>query len=134
MSSAEPSAAPRRGEIWSTDAEVVVLVVSSTIYNEIQSEPTIIVVPVFASEPDTGFGVDVDGQWAAPGLISSLRKTRLSRRLRRTDVQRSPTSTTCCSGSWPPPADHLARGMSPTVPPSSSHTPATTSQQLRIAA
>lgn len=63
------------------------LVVSSTIYNEIQSEPTIIVVPVFASEPDTGFGIDVDGRWAAPGLISSLRTTRLSRRLRRTDLQ-----------------------------------------------
>ena len=65
-----------------------VLVVSSTVYNEIPSEPTVIVVPVFDSEPDAGFGVDLGGEWAAPGLITSLRKARLQKPLRRVDVQR----------------------------------------------
>lgn len=79
---------PRRGELWITDAEVPVLVVSSTVYNEIASEPTVIVVPVFTSEPDTSFGVDLGDGWAAPGLITSLRKTRLAQLLRSVDVQR----------------------------------------------
>ena len=85
------SAAPRRGDVWTADAEagVSVLVISSTVYNEISSEPTVIVVPVFASEPDTdtGFGVDLGDGWAAPGLITSLRKARLGRLLRRVEVQ-----------------------------------------------
>lgn len=64
------------------------LVISSTVYNEIPSEPTVIVVPVFATEPDTGFGVDLgESDWAAPGLVTSMRKTRLSARRRRIDVQ-----------------------------------------------
>ena len=79
---------PRRGELWTTDAGVTVLVVSSTVYNEIPSEPTVIVVPVFTSEPDTGFGVDLGDGWAAPGLITSLRKARLAERLRNVDAQR----------------------------------------------
>jgi mRNA-degrading endonuclease toxin of MazEF toxin-antitoxin module len=79
---------PRRGELWITDAGVPVLVVSSTVYNEIPSEPTLIVVPVFDSEPDTGFGVELGEGWAAPGLITSLRKVRLARVLRRVDVQK----------------------------------------------
>lgn len=79
---------PRRGELWLTDAGVPVLVVSSTIYNEIPSEPTAIVVPVFDSEPDTGFGVDLGEGWAAPGLITSLRKARMQRMIRAVDVQR----------------------------------------------
>ncbi|WP_459797447.1 hypothetical protein [Mycobacterium riyadhense] len=49
--------------------------ISSTMYNEIPSEPTVIVVPVFDSEPGAGFGVDLADGWAAPGLITSLRKT-----------------------------------------------------------
>lgn len=69
---------PRRGEVWSTDSGVSVLVLSSTVYNEIASEPTVVVVPVFAAEPDTGFGVDIGDGWAAPGLVTSLRKDRLS--------------------------------------------------------
>jgi mRNA-degrading endonuclease toxin of MazEF toxin-antitoxin module len=81
------SPAPRRGEIWATDAGVSVLVISSTVYNEIATEPTVIVVPVFAGEPDTGFGVDLGAGWAAPGLIASLRKARLGDRLRHIDVQ-----------------------------------------------
>lgn len=79
---------PRRGELWITDAGVPVLVVSSTVYNEIPSEPTVIVVPVFDSEPDTGFGVELGEGWAAPGLITSLRKVRLARMLGRVDVQK----------------------------------------------
>lgn len=64
------------------------LVISSTVYNEIPSEPTIIVVPIFGRDPDTGFGVPLDTDvWAAPGLITSLRKTALSEFRRRVDVQ-----------------------------------------------
>ena len=70
---------PRRGEIWSTDAGIRVLVISSTVYNEIPSEPTVVIVPVFDTEPDTGFGVDLSDGWAAPGLVASLRKERLRR-------------------------------------------------------
>jgi hypothetical protein len=78
----------RRGDIWVLDNGVDVLVISSTVYNEIASEPTIVVVPVFGDEPDTGFGVDLgEGAWTAPGLVTSLRKTRLANRRRRVDVQ-----------------------------------------------
>ncbi len=81
------SNSPRRGEIWTTDAGVSALVISSTVYNEIATEPTVIVVPVFGTEPDTGFGVDLGDGWAAPGLVTSLRKTRLGERWRQIDVQ-----------------------------------------------
>jgi len=77
----------RRGDIWTTDAGIRVLVISSTVYNEIPSEPTVIVVPVFDSEPDAGFGVDLGDGWAAVGLVTSLRKARLSDHRRRIDVQ-----------------------------------------------
>lgn len=78
---------PRRGDLWATDAGVRVLVISSTVYNEIPSEPTVVIVPVFESEPDAGFGVDVGDGWAAPGLVSSLRKARLTALLRHVDTQ-----------------------------------------------
>jgi hypothetical protein len=78
---------PRRGEIWTTDVGFGVLVISSTVYNEIATEPTVVVVPVFGNEPDTGFGVDLGDDWAAPGLVTSLRKARLSERRRQIDVQ-----------------------------------------------
>ena len=81
------STPPRRGEIWTTDAGVSVLVISSTVYNEISTEPTVVVVPVFASEPDTGFGVEVGDGWAAPGLVTSLRKARLGQLRRQVDLQ-----------------------------------------------
>jgi len=81
------SNSPRRGDIWTTDAGVSVLVISSAVYNEIPSEPTVVVVPVFGREPDTGFGVDLDDGWAAPGLVTSLRKARLGERRRGIDVQ-----------------------------------------------
>lgn len=63
------------------------LVISSTVYNEIASEPTVIVVPVFDSEPATGFGVDLVDGWAAPGLVTSMRKTRLREVRRRINIQ-----------------------------------------------
>jgi hypothetical protein len=79
---------PLRSEIWVTDTDITVLVISSTVYNEIASEPTVIVVPVFNSEPDTGFGVELgEKEWAAPGLVTSLRKARLHQRRRRIEVQ-----------------------------------------------
>jgi hypothetical protein len=81
------SPSPRRGEVWSIDAGISVLVISSTVYNEIPSEPTVIVVPVFDTEPDTGFGVDLGEGWAAAGLVTSLRKVRLAQLRRRIDVQ-----------------------------------------------
>jgi mRNA-degrading endonuclease toxin of MazEF toxin-antitoxin module len=81
------SESPRRGEVWSTDDGVSVLVISSTVYNEIRSEPTVVAVPVFDTEPDAGFGVELDDGWAAPGLVTSLRKTRLRERRGRVEVQ-----------------------------------------------
>ena len=64
------------------------LVISSTVYNEIPSEPTVVVVPIFDHDPDTGFGVSLDGGvWAAPGLVASLRKTALGEFRRRVDMQ-----------------------------------------------
>lgn len=65
---------------------VSVLVISSRVYNEIRSEPTVVVVPVFDTEPDTGFGVDLGDGWVAPGLVTSLRKTRLSERRGHVEV------------------------------------------------
>lgn len=79
---------PRRGDIWTTGSEISVLIISSTVYNEIPNEPTVIVVPVFDRSPDTGFGVDLgEGTWAAPGLITSLRKSSLGQLHRQVDVQ-----------------------------------------------
>lgn len=36
-----PRNPPRRGEIWTNDAGASVLVISSTVYNEIATEPTV---------------------------------------------------------------------------------------------
>jgi mRNA-degrading endonuclease toxin of MazEF toxin-antitoxin module len=72
--------APRRGDIWFLDTATPsrVLVVSSTVYNEIPTEPTVVAIPIITGEPDTGFGVMLgEGQWAATGLIAGLRKSRL---------------------------------------------------------
>lgn len=64
------------------------LVISSTVYNEIAGEPTVVVVPIFDHDPDTGFGVSVDqGAWAAPGLVTSLRKSTLGEFRRRVEIQ-----------------------------------------------
>lgn len=78
---------PRRGDVWATDSGVRVLVISSTVYNEISSEPTVVVVPVFDHEPDTGFGVEMGDGWAAPGLVTSLRKARLHEHRNHIDIQ-----------------------------------------------
>lgn len=77
----------RRGDVWVTDTGLAVLVISSTIYNEIANEPTVVVVPVFDREPGVGFGVDLGDGWAAPGLVTSLRKARLREHRCRVDVQ-----------------------------------------------
>ena len=64
------------------------LVISSTVYNEIPSEPSIVVMPIFEHDPDSGFGVPLGaGMWAAPGLVTSLRKTAVSEFRRHVDVQ-----------------------------------------------
>ena len=78
---------PRRGDVWETDSGIHVLVISSTVYNEIVAEPTVVVAPVFETEPATGFGVDLGGGWAAPGLVTTVRKIRLNRFLRRIELQ-----------------------------------------------
>lgn len=81
---------PRRGDIWTLDtgAPTRVLIMSSTVYNEIPTEPTVIAVPVLTGEPDTGFGVNLgDGHWAATGLITSLRKSRLQAFQKNVGVQ-----------------------------------------------
>jgi hypothetical protein len=65
-----------------------VLVISSTVYNEIDSEPTVVVVPVFDHDPDAGFGVPMGAAgWAAPGLVTSLRKSALGEVDRQVEVQ-----------------------------------------------
>lgn len=82
--------APRRGELWTagTDNPVAVLVISSTVYNEIPDEPTVIAVPVVQRSTDTGFCVDLGGGlFAVTGLVTHLRKTDLTERLRIVDVQ-----------------------------------------------
>jgi hypothetical protein len=71
-----------------TSIGISVLVISSTVYNEIPSEPTVIVVPVFDTEPDTGLGPNLGKDvWAAPGLVTSLRKAVLSEHRRRIGIQ-----------------------------------------------
>jgi len=78
----------RRGEVWETSSGVRVLIISSTVYNEIASEPTVVVVPVLGHGPGTGFGVDIgEGLWAATGLVTSLRKAALVQRKQRIDIQ-----------------------------------------------
>ncbi len=72
---------PKRGDVWTLDiaGQAHVLIVSSTVYNEIDTEPTIIAIPILSGEPDTGFGVVLDeDRWAATGLVTSLRKSRLA--------------------------------------------------------
>ena len=67
------SQSPCRGDIWTTDTGARVLVISSTVYNEIPSEPTVIVVPVFDTKPDNRFGVDLaENAWAATGLVGAV--------------------------------------------------------------
>lgn len=81
---------PRRGDIWTLDTATpaTVLVISSTVYNEISTEPTIIAIPILTGEPDTGFGVRLsEDHWAATGLITGLRKSRLHQLERNVGTQ-----------------------------------------------
>jgi len=72
------SGSPRRGDVWATDSGVDVLVIASTAYNEIPSEPTVIVAPVFSTEPDTGFGVDLVDGWVASSAVGLTSKPSLT--------------------------------------------------------
>lgn len=81
---------PRRGEIWSVSGPAAqpVLVISSTVYNEISSEPTVLVVLVVEQATEEGFCVDLgDGQWAVMGLVTYVPKATLAECRRRVDVQ-----------------------------------------------
>lgn len=73
--------APRRGSVWSTSLDRDVLVLSSTIYNEIGSESTVLTTPVVREEPQSGFGVDLGVGWALPNLIGPFRKSQLDEQL-----------------------------------------------------
>lgn len=69
-------------------APQTVLVISSTVYNEIADEPTVLVALVVEQATDEGFCVDLgEGQWAVMGLVTFVAKTRLATCLRRVDVQ-----------------------------------------------
>lgn len=75
-----------------------VLVPSSTFFNDIASDPTAIVVPVLAGEPDAGSrcphrrttGLHLDSSPISTNPASPNRVT----------TQPPPTSPTCCSRSW----------------------------------
>jgi hypothetical protein len=63
-------------------------VISSTVYNEIGSEPTVLVALVVEQATDEGFCVDLgEGQWAVMCLVTFVRKASLAECLRRVDVQ-----------------------------------------------
>lgn len=81
----------RRGEIWTVGTETAphtVLVISSTVYNEIPSEPTVLVAMVVEQATDEGFCVDLgEGQWAVMGLVTFVAKASLAQCRRRVDLQ-----------------------------------------------
>lgn len=82
---------PRRGEIWIAGtglAPQTVLVISSMIYNEIASEPTVLVALVVERATDEGFCVDLgQDQWAVMGLVTFVAKTSLTDYRRKVDIQ-----------------------------------------------
>lgn len=82
---------PRRGEVWTvgtTPAPQTVLVISSTVYNEISSEPTVLIALVVEQATDEGFCVDLgEGQWAVMGLVTFVAKASLAEYQRKVDVQ-----------------------------------------------
>lgn len=81
---------PRRGEVWTVETPEdpqEVLVISSTVYNEIGSEPTVLVALVLEEAIEEGFCVNLgDGQWAVMGLVTFVPKDRLIKYLRRVDA------------------------------------------------
>jgi len=84
--------------MWTIDSGVKVLIVSSTVYNEAPSEPTVIVVSVFETEPDAGFGVGF-----GPELLRRIKTGRQVTKVTiaevdsRIDGQAHTMSTTCYS-------------------------------------
>jgi hypothetical protein len=65
-----------------------VLVISSTVYNEIIGEPTVLVALLVEQATDEGFCIDLgEGQWAVMGLVTFVAKASLAECLRRVDVQ-----------------------------------------------
>jgi hypothetical protein len=81
---------PRRGEIWSlaTTPPATVLIISSTQYNELPDEPTVMAVYVTSQEHTGGFFVDLgEGQYANVGRIGAVRKSALGKLLRDAPVQ-----------------------------------------------
>lgn len=80
---------PRRGEVWSTTgAGQIVLVISSTVYNQIPDEPTVLVALVVDQATDEGFCVDLGAsQWAVMGLVTFVPKSALARPLREVGAQ-----------------------------------------------
>ncbi len=77
----------RRGEVWRTLDDQEVLVISSNVYNEIAAEPTVLTVPVVSDNPDAGFGVPIEGGWAAAALVSAQDKDELVEPVRQVGVQ-----------------------------------------------
>ncbi len=64
------------------------LVISSTVYNEISSEPTVLIALVVEQATDEGFCVDLgEGQWAVMGLVTFVAKASLAEYQRKVDVQ-----------------------------------------------
>jgi hypothetical protein len=81
---------PRRGEVWSIDSpsQQAVLVISSTVYNEITSEPTVLVALVVEHATEEGFCVNIgQGQWAVMGLVTFVPKSSLAQHHRTVDIQ-----------------------------------------------
>jgi mRNA-degrading endonuclease toxin of MazEF toxin-antitoxin module len=81
---------PRRGDLWTTKTPATqpVLVLSSSVYNAIGSEPTVIVALVTEQATEEGFCVALGrGQWAVMGLVTFIPKTSLASCERRVDTQ-----------------------------------------------
>jgi hypothetical protein len=78
---------PRRGEVWDTQTQTV-LVISSTVYNQIADELTILVALVTDQATEEGFCVHLgDSQWAVMGLVTFIAKTALTNCRRRVSAQ-----------------------------------------------
>lgn len=79
-----------RGTVWKTShpAITTVLIISSTVYNGIADEPTLIIMPAVTDPPETGFSVPLgDGRWAVTGLVTYFPKESLDAELGQVDVQ-----------------------------------------------
>jgi hypothetical protein len=82
--------APRRGEVWSVERPVpwTALVISSTVYNEIADEPTVLVMAVAHSGDGDGFCVSLgEGQWAVTGRVTFVAKAALGKQQRMVTTQ-----------------------------------------------